>query len=166
MFRAFLAIALTAAAAAPLAPAGEPTPSAFDDAAFLKAVAIGGLYDVCICELVGSQTRDAEVRKLAAAVVADHVIARDGLKAAAKEVGVELPTKLDAEHQKQFEAFKAGGKGLDRELVKALHKRLTAGAAAFALASKRAENSAVRAFAAKALPRLQKHLETAKNLAK
>jgi len=168
MLRTLLSITLASVVAIPFTTAAdEPSLASFDDATFLKAVAVGGLYDVCICDYVGSQSRNAEVRKLAAAVVADHLLGRDALKAAAKEAGVDLPTKLDADHQKQLEAFKASkGEGLDRELVKALHKRLTAGTAAFVMASKRAEHPAVKAFATKSLPRIQKHLESAKGLDK
>jgi putative membrane protein len=146
---------------------GNDAPAAFDDATFLKTTAQGGLYDVCICKLVGSQTRNPEVRRFAAGVVADHIVASDWLRTAAKEVDVELPTKFDAAQQKQFEEFKvARGEKLDRQLVTILHNRLTLGAAGFALASKKAESPAVRAFATKTLPRIRKQLEVAKKLNK
>jgi putative membrane protein len=145
----------------------KPTPAPFDAAAFAKAVAIGGMYDVYLSELVGSQTKNIDVRKLAVGLVADHLVAGPGLKAAAKQAGIELPKKLDDAHQKQYNAFKTyKGDDLDRDFVKAVVQRLTVGVALFTRASKEAKNKDIKDFATKNLPTLQNHLEMAKRLEK
>lgn len=159
--------ALVAALIAPFGTGREPPEALFDDGEFMKAVAVGGLYDTRLSDLVGSQTKNADVRKLAASIVADHVVAAPALKAVAKEAGVELPRKLDDEHQKQYESFKAyKGDDIDRDYVRSVVRRYTLAVAAFERASKAAKNPAIRTFAAQKLPSLQKHLKSAKNLDK
>ena len=166
MYRKLTLAALVAVLATPLrAGAGNDPPAAFDDAAFVRAVAAGGTYDVCLSNWTGPLTKNADVKDFAACVVAGHLVASSGLKEVAKDAGIELPTRLDDTHQKQYEAFKEHtGDDLDREFVKAMAQRLTFGAAMFARASKEAKSLAVREYAAKTLPTLQKHLETAKKL--
>ena len=147
--------------------ADEPPAPPFDDAAFVKAIAVGGRYDVALCDLVGSQTRNADVRKYAACVVAGHLRGSAGLKAVAKEAGIELPAGLDGAHRERFEAFKEyKGDDLDRDFVRAMVRHHTASVALCAQASKEAKHPAVKALAAKALPVFQQHLEAAKGLDK
>ena len=159
MFRKLSLVALTALFATTRGARAEDAPPAqFDEAAFVKAVAAGGMYDVCLSNWTGPLTKNADVKNLAAGVVA-------GLKAVAKDAGIELPTRLDDAHLNKYEAFKGRtGDDLDREFVKAMAQRLTVGTALFERASKEAKTPAVREYAAKTLPTLQKHLEAAKKL--
>lgn len=168
MIRKMMLVALAAVFVASFGVRAEDKPpAAFDDDAFMKTVAIGGLYDVCLSDLVGSQTKNEDIRKLAAGIVADHIVAGTGLKSAAKEAGIELPTKLDDTYQKRYEAFKTyKGDDLDRDFVKVVVTRYTLGLVMFTQASKEAKSSTVKAFATKTLPRIQKHLEVAKKLDK
>ena len=165
-------ITLLASAAVLAVPFGtraqdEPSAPAFDDTRFVNGVAVGGLYGVYLSELTGPQTRNRDVRKFAVLMVKDHIAAKEELAAVAKAAGVTLPTKLDAEYQKRYEAFKDyKGDDLERDYVKAMVKCHTDGVVAFAMASKAAKNPAVKEFATKALPTLQKHLEMAKALEK
>ena len=70
-------------------------------------------------------------------------------------------------YQKQFETFKVyQGEDIERDFVKSVVKRYTLGVAAFTRASKEAKNPALKAFAAAAIPKLQKRLEEAKSLDK
>jgi len=167
MIRRMVLAALVAALVTTPARAGDVPAVPFDDGAFLTAAATGGLYDARLCDLVGSQTRNAGVRKFAACVLAGRMVGSNELKAVAKDAGVELPTKLDDMHQKQYETFKEyKGADLERDFVKAMTQRLAIGVAMFTRASKEAKDPAVREFAAKTLPALQKHWEMAKNLDK
>jgi putative membrane protein len=169
MIRNMILTAFVVVLATPLGTRAEGNPPAgpFDDATFVKEVAICGRYDAYLGELVGTQTRNNEVKNFAVRLVADHITASTGLKTAAASAGIELPTKLDDAHQKQYEAFKDyKGNNLDRDFVKAMVKSYTDGVAVFTRASKEAKNPAVKEFATKTLPTLQKNLETAKSLDK
>ncbi len=169
MIRGIALVASVTLLAVPFGARAQDEPSApiFDDATFMKGVAIGGMYGMYLSELTGPQTRNRDIKKFAVLMVKDHIAAKEELTAAAKAAGVTLPTKLDPEHQKCYEAFRDyKGEDLDRDYVKAMVKCHSDGVAAFALASKEAKNPVVKDFAAKALPTLQKRLEIAKALEK
>lgn len=158
-----------AVAVALAVPAPSPAPSArpFDDAAFLRTVAAGGMYDGRLGYLVGPQCRTRGVRKLAACVVADGIVGGTALKAAAESAGVTLPTELDAAQRRQYEAFEARtGAEMEREFVRAMAERRAAGVALFTRASRDARNPEVRAFAARMLPLIREHAEMADELNK
>lgn len=159
-----LAVAVAIAAALPPAP---PVAKAFDDAAFLRTVAAGGMYDGRLGYLVGPQSRTREVRKLAACVVADGIVGGNALKAAAESAGVELPTELDVVHRQQYKAFEARtGEEMDREFVRAMVQRRAAGVTLFTQASRDAQHPDVRAFATRMLPLLREHAAMADKLNK
>jgi putative membrane protein len=153
---------------APFGPPAGPAPAApFDDAAFLKAVAIGGMYDGHLSYLVGAQSKNGALRDFAAAVVADRIIASQGLKEAAKGAGVELPTELDEGHRKRYDAFKEyKGPDLDRDFVTTMAERHALAVVLFTRASKDAKNPTVRAFATEALPKIRERMQEARKLAK
>ena len=70
----------------------KPMPTAFDDAVFVKAVAIGGMYDVYRVTWSGRKPRTASIRKPA---VASRLItsASTGLRRLRRKP-IEPPTKL------------------------------------------------------------------------
>jgi putative membrane protein len=169
MVRNTILVASVALLAVPFGARAEDKPVAvlFDDATFVKGVAVGGMFEVYLSELTGPQTRNGDVKKFAVLVVTNHFVAKEELKSAAEAAGIELPTKLDDAHKKQYDAFKeCKGATLDRDYAKAMVKCHTDGVAAFRIASKLAKNPAVKEFATKTLPTLQKHLEMAKALEK
>ena len=159
-----LAVAVAIAVPAP-APNNNARP--FDDAAFLRMVAAGGMYDGRLGYLVGPQARTREVRKLAACVVADGLVGSTALKAAAESAGVELPTALDDIHRKQYKAFEGRtGEEMEREFVRAMAERRAAGVVLFTRASRDATHPEVRAFATRMLPLLREHAMMADGLNK
>jgi putative membrane protein len=161
-----LAVVL-AVLAVPFGPrAGDEPPAApFDDAAFVRAVALGGRYEGQLSELVGSQTRNRAVRKYAAGIVAGRIVGGAALNAVAKEAGIELPSELDDVHRERYAAFKEyKGDDLDGDFVEAMAERHVAAVKLFTRASKEAKHPAVKQFARAALPRLQERLELAQAL--
>lgn len=133
----------------------------------MKTAAIGGTYDLRLSYLVGTLCKNSDVRTFAASIAADRIGASVGLKGAAKDAGIDLPTKLDDVHQKRYEGFKDyKGDNLERDFVKAMVQRHADGVALFTQASKEAKNPAVKEFATTTLATLQKRLEEAKKLDK
>ena len=129
--------------------------------------AIGGMSEVYLSELAATQCKNVDVKKFASQILKDHSAANEALLAAAKSASIEVPTKLDGPHQKQYDAFKDyKGDNFDRDYVKTIVQGHTKCVALFTQASKEAKNQAIKDFAAKTLPTLQKHLETAKNFDK
>ena len=161
-----LAVVL-AVLAVPFGPrTGDDPPAApFDDAAFVRAVAIGGRYEGQLSELVGSQTRDRAVRKFAAGVVAGRIVGGAALKAVATEAGIELPGELDGAHRERYAAFKEyKGDDLDGDFVKAMTERHVVAVELFARANCLTAGCLASLLARAALPRLQERLEHAQAL--
>ena len=145
------------------APAVQP----FDDAAFLKAIAIGARYEARLSYLVGSQTRNNAVKGLAVRIIVDHISASNGLEVIATATAIQLPTDIDAANRQQLDALRdRTGTDLDRDFVRAIVQRRTACLVLFTRASKEARSPAVRALAAQSLPAIQKHLEMAQAIDK
>jgi len=139
----------------------------FDDTVFVKTAAISGMSEVHLGELAATTTKNEDVKNLAEMTVKDHTAANAELKAAAKDAGIEVPTKIDDAHQKQYEGFKAyKGDNFDRDYVKTLVQSHTQSVALYTQASKEAKNPALKDFATKTLPTLKKHLDMAKKLDK
>ena len=160
---------LLAVLAAPFGPRadGPLSEAAFDDTAFVRAVAIGGMYEGRLSYLVGAQSKNRAVRKFAVEVVAGHIVGSTELKAVAKDAGIELPTELDDTHRKLYAAFEQyKGADLDGDFVSAMAARHAVAVVLFTRASKQAKNPAVKNFATAALPTIQKHLEAARKLDK
>ncbi|MBN9122350.1 MAG: DUF4142 domain-containing protein [Planctomycetes bacterium] len=160
---------LLAALAAPLGPrvAGPSSAAPFDDAAFVRAVALGGMYDGHLSYLVGAQSKNSAVRKFAAAVVADRIVASAGLKEVAKGIGVELPTGLDGTHQRLYGAFEEyKGRDRDGDFVRSMAERHALALVLFTRASTEAKSPAVREFATAALPKIRQRMREAQALAK
>jgi putative membrane protein len=146
--------------------AEDKAPAApFDDAAFVKAAAIGGMSEVHLGDLAAARARGKDVKDFAGRAAKDHAAANEGLKDAAKAAGIELPAKIDEAHQKQYDAFKDyKGDDFDRDYARTMVQSHTDSVALFTRASKEAKDQGIKDYAAKTLPTLQKHLEAAKKL--
>lgn len=168
MIRKMILAALVAIVVAPFgtgARAEEKPAAPFDDATFVNKAALGGMFEVYLAELAATKVKNADVKKFAAALQKDHSTANESLKTAAKEAMIELPTKLDDAHQKQYNAFKDyKGDNFDRDFIKTVVQTHTNCVALLTQASKEAKSPALKEFAIKTLPTIQKHLEMAKKL--
>ncbi|QJW93552.1 DUF4142 domain-containing protein [Frigoriglobus tundricola] len=170
MFRTTKLFASVALIAIALGARADDKPAAdqpFDDATFVKKAAIGGMYEVQVGKAVAPQAKNDDVKKFAEKMVKDHTTANEELKAAALSAGIPVPTKLDDKHQQKFESFKSyKGTNLDQDYVKDMVKDHEEDVALFTRASKEAKDAAIKNFATKTLPTLQKHLEMVKKLDK
>jgi len=68
---------------------------------FVKTVAISDMFEVQSGQLASEKAQNGDVRSFGKQMVADHTKTSDQLKklVADKDIKVELPAKLDAEHQ-------------------------------------------------------------------
>src|SRR5262245_15237530 len=81
----------------------KPIQKPFDDAEFVMMAASSGMAEVMIGKIGTEKAKNADVKKLAEAVVADHTKANDELKSVAKEAGILVPDKPSEEHQLQVD---------------------------------------------------------------
>jgi putative membrane protein len=169
MIRKMLLVAAVAVLAVPFGSFGAKAEdkAAFDDAVFVKKAVMGGMSEVYLSELAATQCKNVDVKKFASQLLKDHSASNEALLAAAKSASIEVPTKLDGPHQKQYDGFKNyKGDNFDRDYVKTIVQSHNACVALYTQASKEANNPTIKDYATKTLPLLQKHLETAKNFDK
>ena len=129
---------------------------------FMKEAAQGGMAEVEIGKLAAGNAQDAEVKKFAQMMVTDHSKANEELKALAAKKNVTLPADMGP-HKSDYDSLaKMKGADFDREYVEGMVDDHEHDVAEF---EKQAQNGAdpdVKAFAAKTLPTLKKHLEAIK----
>lgn len=134
---------------------------------FWANAAQGGMAEVEMSKLAQTKAQNAEVKKFAAMMVAEHTKANSELKALAAKQNVVLPTTLSSSHQSTLEDLRGlSGAEFDKAYVDAMvadHENDVE------LFREQAEdddtaNADVKAWAAKTLPTLQKHLDTIRGI--
>jgi putative membrane protein len=131
------------------------------DREFIEKAAAGGMLEVQAGQMAEQKAQSADVKSFGGMLVTDHTAANEELKALAQKKGVALPTALPKKDQKKLDKM-AKAKDFDKTFIKEQgiedHKHDIKD---FTKASKDAKDPDVKAFAAKTLPVLQKHLQTA-----
>jgi putative membrane protein len=144
------------------------TKSALDkaDQKFIMDAAEGGLFEVEAGKLAESKGQDAQVKSFGSTLVKDHTAANDELKTLASRKGVTLPTALPKDKQKDLDKL-SNSKKFDKDFIEHVgekdHKK---DIKKFEKAAKDAKDPDVKAFAAKTLPTLQTHHQTAESIEK
>jgi putative membrane protein len=134
---------------------------------FVKTVAISDMFEVQSGQLASEKAQNGDVRSFGKQMVADHTKTSDQLKklVADKDIKVELPGKLDAEHQTNLDKFNGlSGAQFDKEFVGLqidAHQKAIALFEGYAAAG---ENSDLKAWAKDTLPTLKEHLDHAQKL--
>jgi len=139
---------------------------ASNDADFVNKAAIAGMAEVELGKLALKQSSDAEVKKFAQHMIDDHTKANDELKALAKKKNMQVPDKLDSEHQATVDRLaKLKGEEFDAEYKKVQVDDHVTAVELFENQSKNGADADWRKFAGDTLPTLQDHLKMARNLA-
>ena len=127
---------------------------------FWSEAAIGGMAEVELGRLASTKAQNSEVKRFAEMMVSDHSKANEELKALAKKKNIILPTALDAEHQSTIQRLQGmSGTEFDRAYVDDMVEDHEADVQAFEKQSTDDSDPDAKAFAAKTLPTLQKHLD-------
>jgi putative membrane protein len=129
---------------------------------FAVKAANGGMLEVELGRLAEEKAQSKDVKEFGAMMVKDHSKANEELKTIAATQNITLPTTLGEDEQKHVnEMAKLSGAEFDKKYVSMMvddHKE------DIDLFKKTAEddkaNPAVKSFAAKTLPTLQKHMES------
>lgn len=129
---------------------------------FAVKAANGGMLEVELGRLAQEKGMSSDVKEFGAMMVKDHSQANEELKTIAATQNITLPTTLGEDEQKHVnEMAKLTGAEFDKKYVSMMvddHKE------DIDLFKKAAEdektNPAVKSFAAKTLPTLQKHMES------
>lgn len=138
---------------------------AMTDNDFMTEAAVGGMAEVELGKLASTKAQNADVKKFAQMMVADHTKANAELKTLAGGKGATLPTELDAKHKSSMtELQNLSGADFDKAYVAAQLADHEKTVKLFQTQSQSAADADVKAFAAKNLPTLQAHLEMVRNL--
>ncbi len=120
----------------------------------------GGMLEVELGQLASGKAQNAEVKRFAEMMVADHGKANQELKTTATAQGITLPAALSPEHQTQIVKLQGlSGAEFDKAYVDAMVAAHEKDVAAFRDRSQTATDPELKAFASKTLPTLEKHLE-------
>jgi putative membrane protein len=156
-----LVITLAALAASAVALAADTNPSTF-----VEKAGQDGMTEVQLGKLAQQKASDADVKSFGARMAADHGKANGELTSIAKQKGLKVPTKLDAEHSSMVEELSGkSGAELDALYTHHMSEAHTKAISLFTDASK-GSDAELAAFAKKTLPTLQEHKKMADSLAR
>jgi putative membrane protein len=134
-----------------------------DDSAFLAAAFEGGMAEVELGNLAQQRGSSDVVKQFGKQMVEDHTMINDEIKALATGKGVPIPSALDAKSQAtQDRLSKLSGAAFDRAYMQDMVTDHQKDVAEFRRMSTRAADPDIKAFAAKTLPTLEKHLKMAR----
>jgi putative membrane protein len=144
--------------------AGAGTMAATDRAFVMKA-AEGGMAEVEMGRLAASKATDADVKQFGQRMVDDHSKANDELKALASQKNLTLPTAPTAKHKADHARLeKLSGAAFDRAYMADMVIDHNKDVAEFQRASTTAKDADLKAWAAKTLPTLKDHQQSAKTI--
>ncbi len=128
---------------------------------FAMKAANGGMLEVELGRLAQEKAQSQDVKDFGAMLVKDHTKASEELKALATLKNITLPATLGEDEQKDVnDLTKLSGKEFDKKFVSMMVDDHKDDIDLFKKAAEDKEtDSEIKAFAAKTLPTLQKHLD-------
>jgi putative membrane protein len=127
---------------------------------FVKDAAEGGMAEVEMGKLAASKAKDPEVKKFGQMMVTDHTAANNELKALAAKKNFQLPA--DAGSHKDDIDDLSKSTNFDKDYVDAMVDDHETDVKMFQRFADNGSDPDLKAFAAKTLPTLQKHLDAIK----
>jgi putative membrane protein len=144
---------------------GNIDPKALDDKAgdFATEAAGGGMMEVTLGQVAQQQAMSQRVKDFGGMMVTDHTKANNELKAIATAKSFTLPAGLPEKHQHHVDDLsKKQGKDFDNAYIKMMVNDHEDDIKAFEKAAKNSTDTTLRSFAARTLPTLRKHLDSAR----
>jgi putative membrane protein len=160
-----LALAITALGSFALTALAEQG-MARADKKFVVEAASGGMMEVHLGQVAKTNAQSPEVKSFGERMVTDHSKANDELKALAQLKGLTLPADMEKKHKADIEKLsKVTGANFDRMYMEMMVKDHVKDVAQFRKESQKAKDPDLKAWAGKALPVLEQHLQLAKETA-
>ena len=130
---------------------------------FWTTAAQGGIAEVELGKIAQTKAANAEVKNFARMMVEEHTKANNELKSLAAKRSLTLPTTMNAGNQATLtELQNLVGDAFDREYVAAMVDNHEADVQLFESQAADDSDPEAKAFAAKTLPTLKKHLDMIK----
>src|SRR5690349_7102569 len=137
-----------------------------EDQQFVKEAVAGGLAEVGLSKLA-QKSGNLEVKKFADRMVQDHSKANQELVSVTSSLGVDIPKKPDAEHQRLLQKLTGlHGKAFDEEYMIAMVEDHNRTVTLFQSEERIGQDPELKQFAKKTLPILQTHQMMAEELSR
>ncbi len=138
-----------------------------EEKTFMKEAASSGLMQVELGKVAEKKAQAPDIKKFAARMVKDHGKANYKLKALARKKGVSLPSRLSIKDKAEYEAMQVlPGANFDKQYMTLMVKDHARDVSEFKTASKTMKDPDLKNWIDSTLPVLEKHLSTAKDIAK
>ncbi len=135
------------------------------DMEFVEDAALGGLMEVELGRYVEKNASNQRVKNFASMMVRDHSKANDELKSIAAQKNLVIPTMLDEKHMDKVNKIREKrGAELDKEYMSEMVDDHEKDADKFKRHAENGNDPDLKAFAAKTLPILLMHQDSAKNI--
>jgi putative membrane protein len=158
----------TSAGALMLCLAAVPAMAAMssEDKTFAHKAAAGGQAEVAFGQLAKQNASAPAVKQFGEQMVTDHTQANQELMQIAASQNLDLPKGLDAKHQaKERQLSTSKGKAFDTAYMQDMVRDHKEDVADFRKEAQNGKDPQLKAFAAKYLPVLEKHLQMAQSIA-
>lgn len=129
---------------------------------FMKEAAEGGIAEVELGKVALKNAQDPEVKKFAQMMIDDHSKANAELKALAAKKNIPIPADAGSHKSDIDDMSKLKGADFDKEYVDAMVDDHEDDVAAFQKQADSSSDPDVKAWAAKTVPTLKKHLDAIK----
>jgi putative membrane protein len=134
---------------------------------FVQKVAMSNMYEIEAGKIASTKGKSGVVKQFGQHMVEAHSQTTAELKGIveAEKINVTLPAKLDDDHQKLIEKLnEASAEYFDKTYADQQEEAHKEAVKLFESYAKDGDNAAVKAFAAKTLPVIKEHLQSAKKL--
>jgi putative membrane protein len=137
-----------------------------EDKTFAHKAAAGGQAEVAFGQLAKQNASAPAVKQFGEQMVTDHTQANQELMQIAKSQSLDLPKGLDAKHQaKERTLSTTKGTAFDKAYMQDMVQDHKEDVADFRKEAQHGQDPQLKAFAAKYLPVLEKHLQMAQSIA-
>jgi putative membrane protein len=133
---------------------------------FVEKAAVGDLYEIQSSKMALEKSKNNEFQNFARQIVDDHSKSSEELKSMAQGIqGLQVPAQLDAKHKQMISQLQsASGEQFNRTYRDQQTKAHEEAIQLFENYTKSGDNTQLRQFAEKTLPKLQHHLQMAQKL--
>jgi putative membrane protein len=132
---------------------------------FMTQAAESGTAEVELSRIAQSNAQNPAVKNFDQMMIADHSKANDELRSLASKKGVTIPTALNAEHQSAMQRLQGlKGSEFDAEYIKIMVQDHEKAVGLFQAQAQNGNDADAKSWAAQTLPKLQEHLQKAREL--
>jgi putative membrane protein len=166
MKRVLTVVCCTALLAVPALAQKKAAKAGMSDQDFVNFAAQTDMVEANLGQLTATAASSQDVKDFGQTLTTDHTQDYGQLYTAAQQASLSVPNAIDAEHNKMMiDPFqKLKGAAFDKRFAREMVAGHTKAIEVYKKEAQDAQNPAIKAYAAAALPTLQKHLEAAKAL--